>query len=130
MTDYKSSPKSSPVTYRVKYSKWTKKIEVWLKKLCLHHGIPPLLFSQEFFKAAQDSNCINEGDAIWLSPRNIREPAKVAMLHWLTADKKNHEEEERLRTYCQVVKYTLETMLGQVIVMIISCLGRYMNSIS
>lgn len=61
------------------------------------------------FKTAYDSNSRHEGEAIQLFPHSIPEPAKEALWHQVTHDKKNCQQEGKSPKYCKVASYLLET---------------------
>lgn len=60
-------------------------------------------------KTACDNNSIHKDAATWLFPHFVTEPAKAALPHRMTADKRNHQQGDKLTTYCQVINYLLET---------------------
>lgn len=61
------------------------------------------------FKSACDSNIIHEGAAILLVSYFSWKPANAALWHPLIADKKSHQQRDRLTTYCYVVNYLFKT---------------------
>lgn len=46
---------------------------------------------------------------MWALPHLIRKSAKEALSDWVTAEKKNYRQQDKLATYRQVVNYLLET---------------------
>lgn len=68
-----------------------------------------VLLVLKIFITACDSNSIQEVSAMCLLPDFIREPARAALLHQFTANKKHGQQGGRLITYSQVFKYSLET---------------------
>lgn len=60
-------------------------------------------------KTACGSKSFHENAAMWLFPHIIGEPIKAALSNRVTDDERNRQHNEKPTTYCQVVRYLLET---------------------
>lgn len=60
-------------------------------------------------KTVCGSDGTHESPVIWLFPHFVCEPAKAALLQWLTAENtKNHERKGKITKFCKVVGYLLK----------------------
>lgn len=92
-----------------KIAKWAKKMDVQKKAAMFK---PSDVIYMPFFldnsKTVCDSNSIYEIVEMLLFANFIVEPTKAALPHRVTADKKNHQQDRKLTTYCQALTYLLE----------------------
>lgn len=68
-----------------------------------------LLFFLDNIKTACNTNIIHEVAAMCFLPCFLRERAKTALSHQVTADNNSPQQEGKLVTYCGLANYLLET---------------------